>query len=281
MADDFEDELWGISENQDFKGFEPPPPPTISAWKAKMSKNNNGSIFDTVIDDNIVISGRGRGKPHFIIKPGDDHINNDYDYQEDEEIRRKIRETSGIGYSNSLIEEIHRNEVARLEIESPSSTSVDDTLRLRPSSAKTSRSSSPYCSTSCSISSVESSPRKTLNNGDVITSSGPIKNIKSYSALLNNLDDCGTSRPPPLSQMLKNGKLNHIKTSCDIGKENSGQIKKHSWGTRKRPVPPTIPKLTPSHNNSEYSAMKDVWDVKSQKKVETINIESHMEFPPL
>ncbi|KAK9885529.1 hypothetical protein WA026_011022 [Henosepilachna vigintioctopunctata] len=94
------------SSNEDFVGndtFTPAPPKSIAEYKARTSKVKNPGLFDNDFDSDatVFISGRGKYLKHRIITPGEPV---ELRAEDDIAIQKKIREVSGLGYGNEIIE---------------------------------------------------------------------------------------------------------------------------------------------------------------------------------
>lgn len=102
---DFNKDLFNFSDNQTSPNDKPQPlPVTIAQWKARNGNTREESIYDTLPYENDVIlisSGRGRGRPSEIFRPGAPFA---YGTSQEDEIRRRLQEVNSHSYSNVNIE---------------------------------------------------------------------------------------------------------------------------------------------------------------------------------
>ncbi|KAJ8957370.1 hypothetical protein NQ318_004849 [Aromia moschata] len=204
----FEDDLFTFSEIERPREYDDNAiPQSLIEWQARNGVNQHRSVFDTpnLSEDVVyVVSGRGRGGISTIITPG---LPTRAAPNVDEDIRRKIREVAGVGYSNELIERSLRPQTntvtgalsadIRLQHVSPPITSMSgrttptsSTKVQTPTSAKSASNLSPKGSpSSISITSGRSSKLSIASEPEPVT-----------------WEEAGTSKPPPLSAILKKGK---------------------------------------------------------------------------
>ncbi|XP_045477689.1 uncharacterized protein LOC123682911 isoform X1 [Harmonia axyridis] len=110
------------------------PPKSIAEYRARTTTSRNPGIFDDRPERReIFISGRGKHHPGTIIIPGQPVVSTP---EEDMDLRRKIREVSGLGYGNELTESLCRQEVSSEEEESNTGFVLPN-LKLRPSKPNT------------------------------------------------------------------------------------------------------------------------------------------------
>lgn len=104
--EDFRKDLYAYSENQTSPNDEPEPLPiTIAQWNALNGVNREQSIYDTIPFENdvtLISSGRGRGRPSELFRPGAPLSYGSTN--EDDEIRRRLQEVNSQSYSNANIE---------------------------------------------------------------------------------------------------------------------------------------------------------------------------------
>ncbi|KAJ8986147.1 hypothetical protein NQ317_005620, partial [Molorchus minor] len=101
---DFENDLEEFSEIEVIRNdYDVTTPQSLLDWEASNGINNHRSVFDVpdfTEDVTYVVSGRGRGGRSTIIRPGvPDRC------QQENDIKKLIRQVSGPGYSNELIEQ--------------------------------------------------------------------------------------------------------------------------------------------------------------------------------
>ncbi|KAL3269621.1 hypothetical protein HHI36_008685 [Cryptolaemus montrouzieri] len=138
-----EDITWNLFEYSDLE-YNPDmlknaPPKSISEYRARTSKVKIPGLFDGSIKDDaeVFISGRGKYHQDRIIKPGLPlEPIAEYDFNKN----GKIREVSGLGYSNEIIERNLGAHSSHMEIEKLKSDIVIPNLKLyainsRPSSS--------------------------------------------------------------------------------------------------------------------------------------------------
>ncbi|XP_044758972.1 uncharacterized protein LOC123316806 [Coccinella septempunctata] len=81
------------------------PPISISQYRARTATSRSPGLFGEQPEaKEIFISGRGKHHPGTIIRPGQPVISTP---EEDMDIRKKIREVSGLGYSNEITERVY------------------------------------------------------------------------------------------------------------------------------------------------------------------------------
>lgn len=140
-SEDFENDLWAFSEINDDGETHDPPPRTILQYNAELRANSNTSIFDTDYSDEPVIylsTGRGRGGISQMFRPGLT-VRNEHEHS----VQKYIRQVSGLGYSNELIEKSFKKSTPQpieefCDAENDSSnkfSTLDQTDRLKVTSS--------------------------------------------------------------------------------------------------------------------------------------------------
>ncbi|KAL3274597.1 hypothetical protein HHI36_015978 [Cryptolaemus montrouzieri] len=123
------------------------PPKSIIEYRARTSLVKNPGLFDGGFKEDVEVFISGRGKYHQdrIIKPG---LPVEPIPEDDFNLKKKLREVSGLGYSNEIIERNFSANSPIMEIEKHESDFVIPDLKLyatssRPSSNCASSSPSP------------------------------------------------------------------------------------------------------------------------------------------
>ncbi|XP_023023211.2 uncharacterized protein isoform X2 [Leptinotarsa decemlineata] len=189
--EDLHNDLCAFSEiavNQD-DAYEPPLA-TIVQYNAQMRANHTSSIFDTQEpeeDVTYICSGRGRGGLSKFYRPGMPVTDDGQDF-----VSRKIREVSGVGYSNEIIEQSLREKIRKVKI--PDSEFCDAELNGNNSNERT---ASPMSARSTSTQSINA------NTGTSSPMSARSASAQSISSGPESEDGNAEQQPPPLSVILK------------------------------------------------------------------------------
>ncbi|KAL3274598.1 hypothetical protein HHI36_015979 [Cryptolaemus montrouzieri] len=110
--------------------FASAPSKSIAEYRARTSRVRNPGIFDDTVEDvEIFLSGRGKYNPGRIITPG---IPVDPNPEDDLLIQRKIRQVSGLGYSNELIESTLGNKKKNTDGQSHDLSTIVKDIQLNP-----------------------------------------------------------------------------------------------------------------------------------------------------
>ncbi|EFA13154.2 hypothetical protein TcasGA2_TC006951 [Tribolium castaneum] len=114
-------------------------PDTILQYKKQMEENRRKPL-NSDLDDNVcyVVSGRGKGIKDRLIRPGELVDTHPLD---EAELKKKIREVSGFGYSNELIEK----SIKAKAYDPPKDSQTNSFFKLvsSPSSSRSSNENTP------------------------------------------------------------------------------------------------------------------------------------------
>ncbi|KAG5877037.1 hypothetical protein JTB14_006518 [Gonioctena quinquepunctata] len=204
-----------------------PPPASIVQYRQQMSANHNSSIFDSHLpseDVTYIYSGRGRGRVSTIYRPG--LPERDHGSAEDD-IYRKIREVSGIGYSNEIIEKSLKAKQAK--------NTDDEFVDAKEPFQEAIKTYSPnlFDGASACPRSSNSTPSLSLSAESTVVSS-PVKMIDT------------TKKTPPLSVILRKGR--EKKSEVITEKISSLHIEPTKNDTVSRSPQNTMKRATPVKN---------------------------------